>query len=199
MEVFGHSVSSSLPTSDTHRGCHDNGYVNTLRSQITAGYKHKLILLRSYSEMAAGINELELPCFGIPDLFIPQKLVVPLNLTHNNLISAQSHPTPPPTNSASLERPIGHRASFSGIQQGFEALPFATSELDETVKQRPSPPSYSSALQGPPRRTATPELDSSGSTSSSDESDEGSPDIRQISLTNLRSRRVNPNIVSINI
>ena len=59
-----------------HIGCHDNGYVTTLRSQITAGFKHKLILLPSYTEMAAGISELGLPSFTIPDLFLTKKLTV---------------------------------------------------------------------------------------------------------------------------
>jgi len=56
-------------------GCHDNGYVSTIRSHITSGYKHKLILLRSYTEHAAGFDELELPILAIPGLFITQKLV----------------------------------------------------------------------------------------------------------------------------
>lgn len=55
-------------------GCHDNGYVTNLRSQITAGFKHKLILLQSYADMAAGISELCLPSMSCPDLFMLQKL-----------------------------------------------------------------------------------------------------------------------------
>ncbi|KAJ6568366.1 hypothetical protein DFH09DRAFT_1155218 [Mycena vulgaris] len=55
-------------------GCHDNGYVANLHSQITAGYKEKLILLKSYTEMAAGIATLGLPSMTIPDLFMPQKI-----------------------------------------------------------------------------------------------------------------------------
>ncbi|KAF7433246.1 hypothetical protein PC9H_005196 [Pleurotus ostreatus] len=56
------------------KGCHDNGYVTNLRSQITAGFKHKLILLQSYADMAAGITELCLPSMSCPDLFMLQKL-----------------------------------------------------------------------------------------------------------------------------
>ncbi|KAJ7147619.1 hypothetical protein C8R43DRAFT_1010148 [Mycena crocata] len=55
-------------------GCHDNGYVANLHSQITAGYKEKLILLRSYTEMAAGIATLGLPSLTIPELFMSQKI-----------------------------------------------------------------------------------------------------------------------------
>ncbi|KAJ7777175.1 hypothetical protein B0H16DRAFT_1712217 [Mycena metata] len=55
-------------------GCHDNGYVANLYSQITAGYKEKLILLKSYTEMAAGIAALGLPSLAIPELFMLQKI-----------------------------------------------------------------------------------------------------------------------------
>ncbi|KAJ7483296.1 hypothetical protein FB451DRAFT_1234011 [Mycena latifolia] len=55
-------------------GCHDNGYLTTLHSSITSGFKEKLVLLKSYTEMAAGIASLGLPSFAIPDLFMPQKI-----------------------------------------------------------------------------------------------------------------------------
>ncbi|KAJ6580872.1 hypothetical protein B0H19DRAFT_1112671 [Mycena capillaripes] len=55
-------------------GCHDNGYVANLHSQITAGYKEKLVLLRSYTEMAGGIAALDLPSFAISELFMSQKI-----------------------------------------------------------------------------------------------------------------------------
>ncbi|KAJ7605300.1 hypothetical protein FB45DRAFT_849131 [Roridomyces roridus] len=55
-------------------GCHDNGYLANLRSQITAGYKEKLILLQSYTEIAGEIAALGLPILNIPDLFLSQKL-----------------------------------------------------------------------------------------------------------------------------
>jgi hypothetical protein len=60
--------------SDRVLGCHDNGYTTTLRSQITAGFKHKLILLPTYTEIAAGIAELDLPSLTIPELFQVQKI-----------------------------------------------------------------------------------------------------------------------------
>nr|GAT51386.1 predicted protein [Mycena chlorophos] len=55
-------------------GCHDNGYVANLHSQITAGFKDKLIMLKSYDEIAFGIEALELPTLTIPELFMPRKL-----------------------------------------------------------------------------------------------------------------------------
>ncbi|KAJ6457432.1 hypothetical protein C8R47DRAFT_1164354 [Mycena vitilis] len=55
-------------------GCHDNGYAANLHSQITAGYKEKLILLKSYTEMAGGIATLDLPSYAISELFMSQKI-----------------------------------------------------------------------------------------------------------------------------
>uniref|UniRef100_A0A4Q2D3G1 DUF7923 domain-containing protein n=1 Tax=Candolleomyces aberdarensis TaxID=2316362 RepID=A0A4Q2D3G1_9AGAR len=55
-------------------GCHDNGYVTTLRSHITSGSRDKLVLLQSYDEVASGIEALNLPIISIPYLFINQKL-----------------------------------------------------------------------------------------------------------------------------
>ncbi|KAJ7507655.1 hypothetical protein B0H11DRAFT_133071 [Mycena galericulata] len=56
-------------------GCHDNGYASSLHSQITAGFRDKLILLKGYEEMATAITELELPFLEIPNLFMTHKLV----------------------------------------------------------------------------------------------------------------------------
>ncbi|TRM68231.1 hypothetical protein BD626DRAFT_481139 [Schizophyllum amplum] len=62
-------------------GCHDNGYVDTLRSLITAGHKEKLVLLRGYSDMATEIARLGLPDHSVPGLFRGSKIVVPKSLT----------------------------------------------------------------------------------------------------------------------
>ncbi|KAF7289066.1 hypothetical protein HMN09_01354800 [Mycena chlorophos] len=80
-------------------GCHDNGYVANLHSQITAGFKEKLILLKSYDEMAAGIATLarELPTLTIANLFMAQKL--------NDAVPAapgQRKPSPPLSGNVSL-------------------------------------------------------------------------------------------------
>jgi len=177
-------------------GCHDNGYVTSIRSQITAGFKHKLILLQGYSDMATGIKDLDLPSFHIPELFMPEKLVV---LPFTQFKPPHPMPLPPPTfpvhlSPALVEQtivPTGTPSVF--IHEGFDVLPFASAEPEVLAPKPKSPPSYSSAVQvGVPKRVITPELDSSGSTSSSD----GSDDLNyRASPTNFRSRRVNPNIV----
>lgn len=46
---------------------------------ITAGFQDKLVLLRGYTESAAGIDELGLPTLTVPHLFIPDKLVTSLS------------------------------------------------------------------------------------------------------------------------
>ncbi|KAJ7047512.1 hypothetical protein C8F04DRAFT_1059130 [Mycena alexandri] len=56
-------------------GCHDGGYISNLNSQITAGYREKLILLKGYTQMAPTIAALDLPLLEIPDLFMTHKLV----------------------------------------------------------------------------------------------------------------------------
>ena len=204
MEVFTTTPFPSYAITNPYSlGCHDNGYVTTLRSHITAGLKSKLTLMRGYTDIAAGFSELELPSFSIPDLFIPNKLVNSPPSSRTNSPPMQPLvplPTSPPP-AAPQERKMVHRSSISTIQQGFDALPFASSgEGEETVRKQPlTPPSYSSAVQSspPPKRVCTPELDSSASTSSSDESDDFSIVSHSRSLTNSRSRRVNPNIVSL--
>lgn len=55
-------------------GSHDNGYVTDLRAQVTAGFKEKLVLVPSYTEIAAGYRDLGLAKLIIPGLFMPEKL-----------------------------------------------------------------------------------------------------------------------------
>ncbi|THG95506.1 hypothetical protein EW026_g6163 [Hermanssonia centrifuga] len=54
-------------------GCHDTGYLTTIRSIITGGYEQKLVLMPGYAEMAAGFYALNLPTLIIPELFEPEK------------------------------------------------------------------------------------------------------------------------------
>jgi len=142
--------------------------------------------------MAAGFNELELPAFSIAELFIPQKLMP----TSTN---PQTQPMPTVSASPMLPQTIGEEVpqkTFTSIvQQEFDALPFASVDRLEMSppKERPVPLSYSSAVQAP-KRSATPELDSNGSTVSSDFED--SLPMRRPSLFNARSRRIDPNRVS---
>jgi hypothetical protein len=141
--------------------------------------------------MAVAINELEIPSFNIPELFMPQKLGVFPSPKQSNLALAAvpaATATPPPCADEGniVSKPVVH-------ETGLEALPFATVEPEMIVpKQHVSPPSYSSAVQAPPKRATTPELDYSGSTAS--ESDESEDNLRQ-SPTISKSKLVNPNVV----
>ncbi|KAG6854998.1 hypothetical protein C0991_005927 [Blastosporella zonata] len=165
-------------------GCHDNGYVTNLRSQITAGFKQKLILLRSYTEMAAGIVDLELPVLTIPDLFLERKLVIPPQVAHAVLVRS-----PPRVSSLEVQTTVSTPALPELDQDSGApgAVPEAAAE-SETLQRRLSfPPSYSLAVQ---KRVPTPDLDSSDSTTS-----EASDDPPERSIPTFRgSRHVNPNV-----
>lgn len=55
-------------------GSHDNGYVHVLSSIQTVGYVDKLVILRSYADVARQIENLNMPVYEIPDLFLKEKL-----------------------------------------------------------------------------------------------------------------------------
>ena len=136
--------------------------------------------------MAGAINELEVPSFNIPDLFVPQKLGVVPSPKQNDLALPTTIPTQPPCTED------GNIKSKAYVHEaGLEALPFAS--VDPEVSVLKQHPSYSSAVQAPPKRVITPELDYSGSTTS--ESDESEDNLRH-SPTILKSKLVNPNVVS---
>ena len=176
-------------------GCHDNGYVTTLRSLMTAGFHDKLILLRGYSEMAVGIDELALPSFIVPDLFRPQKIVTtscaPIEYG--------------PFKGMALGSPPGFGdAKSSGVGVTASPTPGTTGNMKGTgmtlsSMRRPSiASSYSSVVQsGPPsfNRPFTPELDSSDSSSLSSVSDGPITVDSRSSSPVARMRHVNPNIV----
>ncbi|KAG6903385.1 hypothetical protein C0995_013138 [Termitomyces sp. Mi166 len=167
-------------------GCHDNGYVTNLRSHITAGFKQKLILLRSFTEMAAGIIDLELPVLTIPELFLEKKLVVP---THPSQAAAAKSSR---TGSVECPTSIFTELGFSEHNQGSGATPEHTMETESPAPPRRffTPSSYSSAVQVTQKRVPTPDLDSSGSTTS-----EVSDDLPEPSIPTFKgSRHVNPNI-----
>lgn len=138
-------------------GCHDNGYVTTLRSAITNGYRDKLLLLPGYEQVctllfgllicmplngasikqvAKDIEELALPTMTIPQLFMPQKMV--------NLPAAAKAPGP----AAILVRPSKARSmsvcSNRSTRSDTAAPPVtveAKSEPEAAPKQKtPSPP-----------------------------------------------------------
>ena len=112
--------------------------MTSLRSHITAGYKDKLILLKSYDDMAAGFAELDLPALTIHGLFSPNKL--------------------------SVRGPQGLGPTSSPRPVTLNLSPSVLSEFDRRSPQLTHmPTSYSSALQ---RRVSTP--DPAGSTSDDD-------------------------------
>jgi hypothetical protein len=191
-------------------GCHDNGYATGLRSLITAGFQDKLVLLRGYTESAAGIEELGLPSMNIPQLFIPDKLSTshaPLPGVKQSrsrsgsfvdaLPPASRAPTPLPPSSLQSsciyidDSPPS--VSDLGLDLELDPLPFAPEKII-TCSRPPAPPSYKSALQMVQmvqKRPSTPELDASST--SSDTSDEPLTDPRA-SPPLTRSKHVNPNI-----
>ncbi|KAF8897393.1 hypothetical protein BD779DRAFT_372951 [Infundibulicybe gibba] len=149
-------------------GCHDNGYVTTLRSQITAGYKNKLILLRTYDDAATGVTDLELPLMAVPDLFMPQKLGtgggIPPALTN------RSHSPTTPMFPPGLS-PRGSTAASTW---------------------RPSIPStYSSMTQTISKQGGTSEFDYHGSNASNEQKDDVLP-----KPMSPRARHVNPDLVN---
>ena len=145
--------------------------------------------------MAVGIAELELPIMTIPDLFMTQKLVTP------SVISSTIGSPPGLAWRAPPSQPLGPThvpstpPSAPAIPPGIGQYVDAKSTVDsEPSVPKPLAPTYSSALQVPPKRVPTPELDPSGSSASSDDSDGPSFNPRA-SPTFSRSRHINPNIV----
>ncbi|KAL1666142.1 hypothetical protein GGF50DRAFT_51288 [Schizophyllum commune] len=144
-------------------GCHDNGYVNTLRSVITAGFKEKLVLLRGYSDMAAGITELNLPDYTIPELFRPSKITIPTRKSISQLPTEDL-----PAAAVKVATP-DHEASTPAVVNGATtaSTPAARAPSPETATNRPvaavkaAGASYSTALlqqrRGSIPRTTSPE------------------------------------------
>ncbi|KAF5393755.1 hypothetical protein D9757_000158 [Collybiopsis confluens] len=158
-------------------GCHDNGYVTNLRSQITAGYKNKLVLLKGYTEMATGIADMDLPVLTIPNLFIPQKIV---NETVAPRFSSYSSATKVPP-------PIGASADTSKLQ--LKEAP--------AKSQTASPPtSYSAVAAYSYKRELTPDLvESEGSASGESDYLDELPHDAVVAAMAQSSRYINPNIV----
>jgi len=164
-------------------GCHDNGYITNLRSQITAGFKEKLILLRSYVELAAGMADLDLPVLTIPDLFLTQKLGLP----HTAQIISGA---PPGLGLFQSTAPVAAPLVLSRDGEAPRAIPELTIECDIFTARRPS--SYSSVVRSTQKRAPTPELDSNSS-SASDTSDEV---LDHHHAPTFKPRHINPKIVS---
>ena len=104
-------------------GCHDNGYLTTLRSLITAGHKDKLVLMPGYNEMAAGYAGLNLPVLNVPDTFEPAKLcaptpAMPIPTKPSNI--AQSKPR---SGSVSDSLPLASPPAYAAIVQHHAVTP----------------------------------------------------------------------------
>lgn len=173
MEVGISSESPVIVSAHLPAGCHDNGYVTTIRSHITSGFKHKFILLKSYSDPAAGFHDLRLPDFSIPNLFIAQKLTAsPTQIT--SPLPKQSPPlshlptrdlSPPPSGRYEIPQKTGSRS--------VETSPFTTYSkiLSKQVERRP--------------------------TIDSDTSSDNNDDDLFIGHNTGAPRRLNPNLVSL--
>ncbi|KAG8736343.1 hypothetical protein FRC12_017669 [Ceratobasidium sp. 428] len=55
-------------------GGHDNGYTNTIATIHNEGYLEKIVLLQSYTQLAAEIKALGLPCLENNGVFLAQKI-----------------------------------------------------------------------------------------------------------------------------
>ncbi|KAJ7742450.1 hypothetical protein DFH07DRAFT_41439 [Mycena maculata] len=136
-------------------GCHDNGYASSLRSQMTAGFRDKLILLKGYTQMANAIAALDLPSLEIPDLFMPHKLAAGCRwMPASNQVVTDTDPI--------LD----------------ESSPMLLGEPDETDSTGPS---YSRVLQGAaPNREKSPREQSPSTEASGEASYTGFPGTRHI-------------------
>ena len=132
-KVWSYRNSNAQLISSDCTGCHDNGYLTTLRSLITAGHASKLVLLQGYNEMAAGFRTLDLPCWKIDDLFEPEKLCP--SQSESPVLSAAVPSVPPGltkerirSNSATFTSlpasggPVGPRTLLHPTQSGSQGL-----------------------------------------------------------------------------
>ncbi|KAH6913434.1 hypothetical protein BKA70DRAFT_1262862 [Coprinopsis sp. MPI-PUGE-AT-0042] len=122
-------------------GSHDNGYVTELRAQVTAGFKEKLVLIPSYTAVASGYKELNLPTLNIPGLFMLEKLPYAPH--------ARSKPTATTVGSnARLRSPTANSSSPpASITEAWSAAP-SRNPVHSTPRSDASPttdPSHSQA------------------------------------------------------
>ena len=89
-------------------GCHDSGYLTSIRPLITNGYRQKLILMPGYDQMAFGYASLELPVLTAPSLFEHDKLVTSSPVLGSPKISpAVATKTAASSSWATIARPNG--------------------------------------------------------------------------------------------
>lgn len=91
------------------------GYVQSLRSEMTAGFGDKLVLLRGYRVSEPKIDQLGLPSISIPNLFIEDKLVSsrPRPLSTGSSYSSVVRAEPSAHNSTRTLRPDAAGSVYS--------------------------------------------------------------------------------------
>ncbi|KAK7061599.1 hypothetical protein R3P38DRAFT_2495455 [Favolaschia claudopus] len=143
-------------------GCHDGGYVGSLRSQITAGFRDKLILLKGYTQMANAISGLDLPVIDSGDLFMPQKLSTVNRWTTISQSPSQiaTDADTMPDDSSKVSNPEsdeldGAGVSYSQVLQRAAAAPSSRENLRERSSSIETSWSTSST---PPTRRPNPNL-----------------------------------------
>ncbi|KAI0796542.1 hypothetical protein C8Q75DRAFT_802236 [Abortiporus biennis] len=137
-------------------GCHDNGYLNTLRSLITSGHADKLVLLRGYREMAAGFQALQVPSLEIQEMFEPEKLgtlqlptmMVSPPLTPPGLTKNTAMDSPSPTSPQAVTVKV-RAVSWSSIAQANMPIPWRKSSIS-IPKLRPVVPKKPLSKHEPP-------------------------------------------------
>jgi hypothetical protein len=169
--------------------------VTTLRSLITAGFHNKLILLRSYSEMAAGIEDLALPSLTVSDLFRPHKIVtLPGPPTHGHVAGNPHQSLSVDHQNESVAPTALPFASGLDLQYGVKAMSSPTPPL-RRFSLRSSHSLMFQVADMSEDRCSTPELDSSDCSASSDIS-EPTPALNTRSPPHTpRMKHVNPRIV----
>jgi len=86
-------------------GGHDNGYTTNLATLQNEGYLDKIVLLQSYTQLAAEIKALGLPCLENNGVFLAEKLSFRNNL-NANFNSGTSTPAPGLNRSKSAPKAI---------------------------------------------------------------------------------------------
>lgn len=169
-----HPLNSSL-------GSHDNGYVNVLRSVITAGFRDKLILIPGYTDVAVDIKALMLPELRIPNLFMTTKLVSP------SYMSIASGPPPGLPATPRLAAAAPQVSSPPGLGQG---------DVSRVGARRDSIPSYKTALQSGRNDSLLYEASDSSVSTDASEAQPAQPVqfMRRVSSPG-KQRRVNPKLV----
>lgn len=171
-------------------GCHDNGYVTSLRSHITAGFKDKIILLPGYTEVANGISDLDIPLLTIPDLFVPEKFA-PVGMAATNMAVSTAWATVPMKKGATLPEKAAVTPQKKEVIQ--ESTFPSGSPDPETNRSSPRFPLAWARVSPRQRSTSPPGLDWGGSSESSEDADEILPG-PPVPAIHKGTRHINPKL-----